>query len=86
MTDNDPATKKDLLDLETRLKESVAELVRDAQTEILRGFDHFQTGIVIRLRKAESDISNINASTALRLENLEERVFEIEKKLITGNR
>lgn len=40
----------------------VAELVRDAQTEILRGFDHFQAGLILRVRKAESDLSNINAS------------------------
>ena len=67
-------------------KDIVAELVRDAQTEILRGFDHFQTGLILRVRKAESDLSNINASTSLRLENLEERMLEIEKKLIIGNR
>lgn len=40
-------------------KDIVAELVRDAQTEILRGFDHFQTGLILRVRKAESDLSNI---------------------------
>ena len=82
MADTDPATKKDLLDL----RDAMAEMIRDAQTEILRGFDHFQTGITIRLRKAESDITNIDASTALRLENVEARLLEIEKKLIIGNR
>jgi hypothetical protein len=55
MAENDPVTKRDLLDLETRLKDAVAETVHDVQTEILRGFDHFQTGITIRLRKAESE-------------------------------
>jgi len=37
MAENDPVTKRDLLDLETRLKDAVAETVRDAQTEILQG-------------------------------------------------
>ena len=48
-------------------KDIVAELIRDAQTEILRGFDHFQTGLILRVRKAESDLSNIkclNLATA----------------------
>jgi len=72
--------------LVSTLTDVIEEKVRDAQTEILRGFERFQTGLNIRIRKTESDITNINASTTLRLDNLEERIFEVEKKLFTGNR
>jgi len=107
MAANDPATKKDIHDLdakivgldakidglqsrldglETRLKESISETVRDAQTEILRGFNAFQNSYSPRMRKMEADLSNIDASTSQRLEVLEARMLEVEKKLIIGNR
>lgn len=53
MDKNAPATKKDLDELESRLKaewktqltemrESITEQIRDSQTEILRGFEKLQ--------------------------------------------
>jgi len=72
--------------LETRLTEVIAEKVRDAQTEILRGFIAFQNSNAPRMRKMEADLSNIDASTSQRLEALEARMLEVEKKLIIGNR
>jgi hypothetical protein len=60
MADTDPITKKDLLDLENRLRDSTAETVRDAQTEILRGFVAFQNSNGPRMRKMEADLSNID--------------------------
>jgi predicted nucleic acid-binding Zn-ribbon protein len=84
-------TKIDGLDtkidgLETKLKDDMAELVRDAQTEILRGFVAFQNSNGPRMRKMEADLSNIDAATSQRLEVLEQRMLEVEKKLIMGNR
>jgi len=72
--------------VQTRLRDEIGERVRDAQTEILRGFVAFQNSNMPRMRKMEADLSNINAPTSQRLEVLEERVLEIEKKLIIGNR
>ncbi len=72
--------------LETHLIEVIEEKVRDAQTEILRGFIAFQNSNAPRMRKMEADLSNIDASTSQRLEILEARMFEVEKKLLTGNR
>jgi hypothetical protein len=61
--DNDPITKKDLLELEERLeakidrklddklrafKLEITEAIRDAQTEVLRGFHGFQAGLTLR--------------------------------------
>jgi hypothetical protein len=97
--DNDPITKKDLLELEEKLeakleqklneklqafKLEIVEAIRDVQTEVLRGFHGFQTGWTLRLRKIEADQSNLNTASTERLNNLEERVFEIEKKLLNG--
>lgn len=93
--DNDPITKKDLLELEERLeskvdaklqalKVEIMEAIRDAQTEVLRGFHGFQTGWTLRLRKIEADQSNLNTASTERLNNLEERVFVIEKTLLGG--
>ena len=53
MDKNAPATKKDLDELESRLRtewktqltemrESITEQIRDSQTEILRGFEKLQ--------------------------------------------
>ena len=46
-----PLTKQDLIELEARLLDRVQEMVRDAQTEILRGFERFSRAHDIRLRK-----------------------------------
>jgi|HubBroStandDraft_6_1064221.scaffolds.fasta_scaffold348084_2 hypothetical protein len=53
--------------VQTKLKEDFEEMVRDAQTEILRGFVAFQNSNVPRMRKMEADVSNINASTSQRI-------------------
>lgn len=88
MPDNG-VTRQDLLDLEDRLKstlnaleERLIERIRDAQTELLRGFERFQTAEIIRMRKIEADQSNLSTSTSIRLDNPEERVLEIEKRLL----
>jgi hypothetical protein len=112
MTNNgdSPATKKDLVELETKLEANfgkklagmeakleanfdkklgetegrLVEQIRDSQTEILLGFEKFQTANSIRMRKLEADQSNLDLSSSMRLQNLEERVLEIEKKLVRG--
>lgn len=94
-----PITKQDLMEmkagisqdliemearLEQRLLDRVQEMVRDAQTEILRGFERFSRAQDIRLRKIEADYSNLNTSETIRIGMLEERVTSIEQKLIGG--
>lgn len=93
MDKHGPVTKKDLLDLEERMdahlsahliamEARLVEKIRDSQTELLRGFEKFQTAQNIRMRKLEANLSNLDTSASLRLENLEERLFEVEKKLL----
>jgi hypothetical protein len=66
------------------LKDELTEAIRDAQSEILRGFHAFQTGWNLRLGKLEADHTNLDTATVGRLNNLEQRVFEIERKLMGG--
>ena len=86
---HEPATKKDLLELEQRLTkqlteqlteqitERLTELVRDTETSLLRAFHDYAEGNhhrMIRVEAAES-------TSSLRLAELERRVLQIEKRL-----
>ena len=86
---NAPATKGDLAELETHLtarsKADLAELetrlievIRDAQTETLKAFYGFVETVQTRF-KAQDDTE---AGLKKRLTVLEERVLEVEKKLL----
>jgi flagellar biosynthesis/type III secretory pathway protein FliH len=89
---NRPATQADLHALENRLIKAIAgsqaeilehmhEFVRDAQTELLRGFEAYSIGHNVRMRKLQADLSNVDASTDQRLLALENRLLQIEKRL-----
>ena len=89
MDKNSPVTKKDLVDLKSEIdahlngmEARLVEKIRDSQTELLRGFEKFQTANNIRMRKLEANLSNLDTSASMRLENLEERLLEVEKKLL----
>ena len=97
--DNAPATKRDLAELKADLRaefkaelkaalaemrEPVTEQIRDSRTEILRVFEKSQTGNTIRMRKLEANQSNLDTSTSMRLDHLEERLREIGKRLSWG--
>lgn len=66
---------------QAEMLEATQEMVRDAQTELLRGYTSFAESQEIRMRKMTADISNIDASTNLRVLVLERRLLEIEKRL-----
>ena len=72
--------------MEQRILDRTQEMVRDAQTDILRGFERYAAGNNIRLRTLEADFSNLHTSEQLRLANLEERVQALELKLMGGGR
>ena len=92
MGDTAPATKKDLADLREMTKKDLAEMearlveqIGDSQTELLRGFEKFQTGNNVRMRKLEADLSNLDTSATMRLASLEERVLDIELSSDSGS-
>jgi hypothetical protein len=64
------------------LKNSMVEAVRDSQTEILRAFERYASSEQIKFRRLQADLSNVDASTDRRLEIVEQRLMEIEKKLL----
>ncbi len=81
-----PVTRGELLGALATLKadilEGVQETVRDAQTEILKAFLPYQEGSGIRMRALEAKLSSADASLTGRMAVLEQRLQEIEKKLL----
>jgi exonuclease VII large subunit len=65
----------------TEILEKTQEQVRDAQTELLRGFEAFIKGRDVQFRKLRADFSNLDAATDLRLKAVEDRLWQIEKRL-----
>jgi hypothetical protein len=77
-----PVTKAELDSALSALSERLIEVMRDMQTEILRAFQAFSAGQTLRLRKLEADHSNLDAAISGRMEAVEGRLFEIEKRLM----
>ena len=71
--------------LETKLSalhDYIDERTRDMQTELLRAFADYNTSALVRFRKLEADTSNIDASTTLRLSELERQMTDFKIRLI----
>jgi len=91
MADSDPATKKDLQDLEARLEaklevkfdakldalaDRLTELIRNVETSLLTAFHGYAKGQAVRLQAVEVADSAVNQ----RLAALEERVLNLETR------
>ena len=81
-----PATKGDLADLRTELKNEIGnqlesqkdeliEAIRDSQTEVLKAFYGFSQTIQERFKQAD----DAEAAIKRRMATLESRVLEVEK-------
>jgi hypothetical protein len=84
-----PATKKDLAELEARLdaklealKEALEERIRDSQTELLKAFLPWQQSQNLRFQHIEVNAANTELLLKKRMEVLEIRLQEIEKRLL----
>jgi hypothetical protein len=77
----DDDDKQWIEDRNTALADRLIEHMRDMQTELLRGFATHSEGVTIRLRKLEVDHSNLDAAASGRIEVVERRLMEIEKRL-----
>jgi len=93
MAKQEPATKQDLdalattfskqlSTLEKRLLESTQEMIRDAQTEILRAFLPYLESQGVRFRSLEVKTANVETGLTERMAVLERRLQEIEKRLL----
>jgi hypothetical protein len=85
--------KTDLAELEARLeakfdtkfseiRDSITEQIRDNQTEILKAFLPWQESVQTQFRKLEADMGNNVVSIQQRMNILERRLWEIEKRLL----
>jgi hypothetical protein len=78
----DEELKAYLTGMEQRMADRTQEMVRDAQTEILRGFQRYLDAPNIRLRSLEAETSNLKTAQELRLANHEERIIALESALM----
>ena len=80
--------KAEVIESEQRMKAEVIEseqhmqeFMRGLQTELLRGFASYADGSNIRFRKIETDASNSDAATMLRMSVFEDRLTKLEVKI-----
>ncbi len=83
------STKKDLRELEERLddrlkasEERLSEQIRDVQTELLKAFLPWQSQVQIQFREIEANTGNSIQAVKMRMDVMERRLLEIEKKLL----
>jgi response regulator RpfG family c-di-GMP phosphodiesterase len=76
--DQDPITKKDLMELKEAVVNQLTEAIRDAQTEVLRAFYSWSRPMEARTKPVEEH--------AQRLAWLEARVAELELKNLMGGK
>jgi hypothetical protein len=79
-----PVTAEDLARLKAELLEAFRETLHEMETRLFRAFFQYQEHADIKFRKISADVSNVNTSAEFRLNNLEQRVVEIEKRLMLG--
>jgi hypothetical protein len=80
MDEKQLATKADLAALKTEILEAVGGMLHEVETKLLGAFFQYQEHANIRFQKITADVANINASSDLRLNNLEQRVIQLEKR------
>ncbi len=67
-------------------EEQFVEGLHDAETRLLKAFYQYQEHSDVRMRKMSADISNMDTASDLRLNNLERRVIEIERRILDSGR
>lgn len=69
-----------------QIDEQFTERLRDTETRLLKAFYQYQEHSEVRMRKMSADISNMDTASDLRLNNLERRVIELERKILDCGR
>jgi hypothetical protein len=64
------------------LKDRLSEQMRDMQAELLKAFLPWQDNVRIQFRELEANTGNSVTSIKLRMDVMERRLGEIEKKLL----
>jgi hypothetical protein len=83
MPDNNhnPVTKADFEEGMKALRDYIDERTRDMQTELLRGFRSYQESASVKMAKLSADVGNIDTATDRRLNIVEERLAELERRI-----
>ncbi|HTU34757.1 MAG TPA: hypothetical protein VMF66_13230 [Candidatus Acidoferrum sp.] len=80
-------TVSEMLDVRFReSKERLTEQLHDTETRLLKAFFQYQEHTDVRMRKMSADISNMDTASDLRLNNLERRVIDLERKMLESGR
>ena len=78
----DPELQQYLQAMETRIVDTLTERMRDMQTETLKAFEPWQENIHARTRLLERTWAAIDDTAKARMDTIERRLAEIEKKLL----
>ena len=71
-----------LRQMENRIIDTLTERMRDMQTEILKAFEPWQENIHARTRLLERTWAAVDDTAKARMDTIERRLTEIEKKLL----
>ncbi len=72
--------------LDEQDKQWLTEQLEKMETKLLDAFFDYQEAANVRFRKMSADVSNIDAATGLRLDNLERRIVKLEERYLRGDR
>ncbi len=84
MDDHQPVTEAVLKADLSALKAELLAALHETETKLLRAFFQYQEQAEIKFRKLTADVSNVNATSDQRINNLEQRVIDIERRLLMG--
>ncbi len=83
--DNTPVTRAELREelaaFESRFESRIIGRMREMETALVTAFHSYATGVSVRFRKIEAEVTNIDTATLARLAALEDRVLEVERRL-----
>jgi molybdopterin-guanine dinucleotide biosynthesis protein A len=82
MDENKPVAQKQLSAALDSLKVEILEAIHETETKLLGAFLQYQEVENIKFQKLSSDLSNLNVSLDQRLNNLEQRIVQIEKRIM----
>ena len=82
MDENKPVTQKQLREALDSQKAEILEALRETETKLLGAFFQYQEHSSVRFQKLTSDVSSLNTSSDQRINNLEQRVVQLEKRIM----
>jgi len=80
----DEQDKRWISDHIQKVEHRLTQRLHETETKLLGAFFGYQEHWEVRFRRISADVSNINSASELRINNLEQRVIELEKRLLLG--